>query len=175
MDMGGVDYVSEGRTLQWPAGRRGICGDKKDDGPWNYEVGGAGWKPNQFARTYLKGQEFTAKFFLASVHRGRMGLRICKIPNWTQANEKTQLTDACLDAHVLKQGPSSTQAPGDPWYHLGYKLKARTMLTTTYKLPSDLVCGPADHSRCVMQFYYLTVSLVFKLLSFWRSYFFCSS
>lgn len=50
------------------------------------------------------------------------------------ASEKAQLTEACLDQHVLRQAAvPGAQAPGDPYYHLG-----QTGNAFTYRMPYQL-------------------------------------
>ena len=84
---------------------------------------------------------------------------MCRFP--ADADEKAALTEACLDAHVLKQadGVEGAQAPGSAYYFMGgaadqYYSPPREY-AATFSLPEGLACDGAS-AKCVLQMYYIT-------------------
>lgn len=75
----------------------GICGD-----PWNgvrkHEYGGVS-ATGEITGTYSEGQVVWLTIALNTSHCGRYRFRVCVIED--PPLERTQLTDDCLDEHVL--------------------------------------------------------------------------
>ena len=62
--------------------------------------------------------------FFSTYHRGRYGFRICRIDGTSVAAETAQLTEACLEANVLKQA-AGQQNPGDRWSVFAFVARPR--------------------------------------------------
>lgn len=151
---GGPRVVGDGLTF--PEGRNGICGDPYTDPmPRNHEAGGKYWTGTP-AAVYLEGQTMEIDITVTTNHNGRFQFRICKIDGVSKKAERKQLTEECLDEHVLVQAdvPGAQQpgeqyfytTPGDPMYY-EYKMY--------YQLPEGLTCDGED-SKCVIQWYWVT-------------------
>lgn len=97
-----VKQVSNNGKLSWPEGMRGICGDPFN-GPRKHEEGGEYYGDGTPSVTYARGGIAEIDIFLSTNHRGRFRFRICKVQNNGPGSEKAQLTEECLDQHVLRQ------------------------------------------------------------------------
>jgi hypothetical protein len=95
---------------------------------------------------------------MSTYHKGAVQYRVCRFP--ADADEKAALTEACLDAHVLKQAEvAGAQAPGSAYFFMGngndqYYSPPREY-AATYTLPAGLSCDGAA-AKCVLQMYYVT-------------------
>lgn len=151
---GGVGSVSESGTLQWPEGKHGICGDPFS-GPRKHEYGGKFYtgKP---AVSYAQGQVAQLEVFVSTNHNGRFRFRICQYRKNPFGTEQEQLTEECLDKHVLKQANvPGAQKPGEEWFYTTPGDPVTTEYITFYQLPEDLVCDGIKYA-CVLQFYWLS-------------------
>ena len=74
-----------------------MCGDPAS-GPLKHEYGGVS-ATGTLTANYTEGQEIDIKVTITAAHLGRFGFRICVIQHPTL--EKTELTEACLDQHIL--------------------------------------------------------------------------
>ncbi|KAK2080198.1 hypothetical protein QBZ16_000051 [Prototheca wickerhamii] len=147
LNAGGPSAVGGGST--WPVGQHGICGDPAS-GPLKHEYGGVS-ATGTLTANYTEGQEIDIKVTITAAHLGRFGFRICVIQHPTL--EKTELTEACLDQHILVQSSASTnQDPGNRWW---YQDSANGDKYMKYLLPSGLTCDGVN-TRCVFQWYYGT-------------------
>ncbi|PRW59440.1 DNA damage checkpoint isoform A [Chlorella sorokiniana] len=147
----GPAVVGSGAT--WPAGRHGICGDPAA-GPLRHEVGGSLYT-GRVAAWWTEGSVVNMTVTITAFHKGRFGLRICRIQGTDAASEKAQLTEDCLNQNVLRQAAvPGAQAPGDPYYHLGQIGNAFTY-RVPYQLPQNLTCD-GQTAKCVIQWHYLT-------------------
>lgn len=64
------------------------------------------------------------------------------------ASEKAQLTEACLEANVLRQAAvPGAQAPGDRWYHLGQTNSGGGIYNNTVQLPAVSCLGGSAAKR----------------------------
>jgi hypothetical protein len=95
---------------------------------------------------------------MSTYHKGAVQYRVCRFP--AGADEKAALTEACLDAHVLKQADvAGSQAPGSAYYFMGGEAdqgySPPREYAATYTLPAGLSCDGAS-AKCVLQMYYVT-------------------
>ena len=72
--------------------------------------------------------------------------------------ENEQLTEECLDEHVLKQANiPEAQSPGEEWFYTNPSDPSTVQYTMYYQLPEDLVCD-GDESACVLQWYWVSAN-----------------
>lgn len=72
--------------------------------------------------------------------------------------EDEQLTEDCLDEHVLKQANiPEAQSPGEEWFYTIPSDPSTVQYTMYYQLPEDLVCD-GDESTCVLQWYWVSAN-----------------
>ncbi|KAL6771970.1 hypothetical protein ACKKBG_A28485 [Auxenochlorella protothecoides x Auxenochlorella symbiontica] len=148
LNAGGPAAVSAGNTLQWPLSHHGMCGDSYT-GERKHEYGGVS-ATGTITGTYTEGQVVNLTTVITASHKGRFTYRVCVIED--PASELAELTEECLDKHVLVQADvAGAQNPGSPyWYDRG-----TGSYTMSYQLPQGLTCDGVN-ARCVMQWYYLT-------------------
>lgn len=103
----GVAVVSAGGAI-WPAGQRSMCGDPTTLAePRPHEAGGAFWTGAVApASVFTEGQVVNLTLRLTANHMGRFTFRVCRVVGTDVAAERAQLTDACLDEHILLQANS---------------------------------------------------------------------
>lgn len=155
---GGTSYdVSAKKTLRWPKGNHGLCGDSYYDvQPRNHEAGGMYYQKGLYTN-YTQGQVMDIEVVTTTNHNGRLGFRICKIGggyDGAEQNEKNGLTEECFDQHVLQQAEGSQMA-GEEWFYSSPSDPVSYTYKMKYKLPDDLVCD-GQESHCVLQWYWLT-------------------
>ena len=95
---------------------------------------------------------------MSTYHKGAVQYRVCRFP--AGADERAALTEACLDAHVLKQADvAGAQAPGAAYLFLGggpeQGYSPPREYAATFSLPAGLSCDGAS-AKCVLQMYYVT-------------------
>lgn len=100
----GVAVVSAGGAI-WPAGQRSMCGDSATLAqPRPHEAGGVFWTGAvPPASVFTEGQVANLTIRLTANHMGRFTFRICRVTGTDVAAEQAQLTQACLDEHILLQ------------------------------------------------------------------------
>jgi hypothetical protein len=153
LNAGSVESVSQKGTLSWPDGRHGICGDPFD-GPRHHEEGGKFYMGGTPVVTYDKGSIAKFDIFLSTNHNGRFGFRICKIRKGPFDSEKEQLTEGCLNQHILKQADiPEAQIPGEEWYYTSPGDPTTTEYSMYYQLPENLTCDGVT-ATCVIQWYW---------------------
>ncbi|KAL4449391.1 hypothetical protein ABPG77_007035 [Micractinium sp. CCAP 211/92] len=154
LSSGGVAVVSAGGAI-WPAGQRSMCGDSSTLAqPRPHEAGGVFWTGAVVPASVLtEGQVVNVTVRLTANHMGRFTFRVCRITGNDVAAEQAQLTDACLDEHILLQANTTdAQFPGQRfWYVPG----SQFLFNMPYQLPQGLSCDGVS-ARCVLQWYYLT-------------------
>ena len=75
-----------------------------------------------------------------------------------EESEKAQLTEECLEEHVLKQANiPQAQSPGEEWFYTKPSDPSTTEYTMYYQLPEDLVCD-GERSACVLQWYWISAN-----------------
>ena len=156
LSAGGPGIVSGGQT--WPAGAHGLGGDPASAArPRNHEAGGKYWGGGAPQATWVEGSVVSVSSTLTAFHRGRLGYRVCRVEGTSVAAETAQLTEACLEANVLRQANvPGAQAPGDRWFHLGSTpIPAPMTYTAALQLPPGLVCDGVT-AKCVLQWYYVS-------------------
>ena len=155
---GTVEDVSAKRTLRWPQGNHGLCGDSYyDSQPRNHEAGCTYYQKGLFTN-YTQGQVMDIEIVTTTNHNGRFGFRICKVNGGYDSameNEKKELTEECFDQNILQQAKGS-QIPGERWFYTTPGDPVSYTYKMKYKLPDDLVCDGQNH-HCVLQFYWLTL------------------
>ena len=151
--------VSNLGAWTWPKGRHGLCGDPwNDKAPRQHEAGGKFYTPGLYT-TYDKGQVIDIEVLLTTNHNGRFKFRICKVSggyDTAAENEQEQLTEECLDEHVLKQAKSG-RSPGGLWSYAKSDDPVPAHYTISYQLPDNLTCDGVS-SHCVLQWYWLTMN-----------------
>lgn len=154
---GTVDDVSAKKTLRWPQGNHGLCGDSfYDTVPRDHEAGGTYYQQGLHTN-YTQGQIMDVEIVTTTNHNGRFGFRICKVSggyNGAVENEEKGLTEECFDQHILEQAKGS-QAAGERWFYTSPGDPVSYTYKMKYKLPDDLVCD-GEESHCVLQWYWLT-------------------
>ena len=154
LSAGGPAVVSGGQA--WPDGAHGLAGDPASAArPRPHEAGGKFWAAAGSGApqaTWVEGSVVSVSSTLTAFHRGRLGFRVCRIEGTSVAAEAAQLTEACLEANVLKQANvPGAQAPGDRWFHLGATPIAAPMTyTAALQLPPGLVCDGVT-AKCALQ------------------------
>jgi hypothetical protein len=79
---GGVQKISEGGKLRWPArSRYSICGDASDERKWD--------NPGPVKKTYSAGQTINVDVLFAQNHLGRMNVRVCPLDAKDESQCKT--------------------------------------------------------------------------------------
>ncbi|KAK2078077.1 hypothetical protein QBZ16_003945 [Prototheca wickerhamii] len=138
----------------WPAGHHGICGDNWALAqPRPHEAGGRHYT-GTIGGVYEEGAVIPITVTVTTSHSGDWSFRICKIQGGGIAEETAQLTENCLNEHVLTQAAvPGAQNPGDRWYHTGSS--GAGTYTFNYQLPAGLNCDGVT-TKCVMQWYWLT-------------------
>ncbi|CAF1017090.1 unnamed protein product [Didymodactylos carnosus] len=114
-------------------GKCGICGDSYS-GTRYHETGGK-YATGTIVRTYSSGSMIDIKVLLSANHKGYMEFRLCP-----SLNEYVEITQECLDQHVLEIEGYGKQFP------------VREGMDSIYlkvHLPSDVWC-----SHCVIQWRY---------------------
>ena len=160
LNAGTTEAVSAKKTLKWPQGRHGLCGDAYEDSvPRDHEAGGAFYKRGLFT-SYVQGQVIDIDILTTTNHNGKFGFRICKVSggyDGAEENEKTELTEECFDQHILQQANvAGAQSPGQRWFYTTPGDPEITTYNLHYQLPEDLVCD-GESSHCVLQWYWLTL------------------
>ncbi|KFM24396.1 hypothetical protein F751_3114 [Auxenochlorella protothecoides] len=148
LNAGGPSACSAGGSLEWPAGRHGMCGDPYT-GERKHEYGGVS-ATGTITGTYTEGQVVNMTIVITAAHKGRFMFRVCVIQDPT--SERAELTDECLNQHILMQADvAGAQNAGSPyWYDRGVG-----SWDMAYQLPQGLTCDGVN-TRCVMQWWYLT-------------------
>lgn len=155
LNMGTTRLVSNNGKLRWPEGLRGICGDPFN-GPRPHEEGGKYYGGGTPVVTYARGGIAEIEVYLTTNHYGRFRFRVCKIDGGR--SEKQQLTESCLEHHVLKQANiPQAQRPGDEWFYTSPSDPSTTLYTMYYQLPEDLVCD-GESASCVLQWYWVSAN-----------------
>lgn len=154
---GTVSAVSAGGTLQWPLGQHGICGDPYNaPKPRDHEVGGKFYGTGAPVVTYEEGQVIRLEVTVTTNHNGRFMFSICKVNGATPQDEEAQLTQDCLNEHVLVQANvPGAQKPGEQWFYTTPGDPMYNEYTMYYQLPDLLTCDGVD-SRCILQFYWVS-------------------
>ena len=162
---GTVATVSAGGTLVWPSGLHGICGDPfTAPKPRPHEVGGKFYSASVSGSSgvaapvvsYQEGQMVRFEVTVTTNHNGRFMFSICKVNGATHQDEEEQLTQDCLNEHVLKQANvPGAQNPGDQWFYTTPGDPMYNEYTMFYQLPDLLTCDGVD-SRCILQFYWVS-------------------
>ena len=182
LNFGTVKSVSDNGRLRWPEGLRGICGDAFG-GPRDHEWGGKYYGDGTPVVSYSRGGIAEIEIFLSTKyvpghvactlihppltsfpprlihchsHNGAFRFRVCKVRKGPfDPSEKEQLTEECLDQHVLKQANiPQAQSPGEEWFYTIPSDPSTVQYTMYYQLPEDLVCN-GEESACVLQWYVL--------------------
>lgn len=96
----GPSACSAGGSLEWPAGRHGMCGDPYT-GERKHEYGGVS-ATGTITGTYTEGQVVNMTIVITAAHKGRFMFRVCVIQDPT--SERAELTDECLNQHILVSG-----------------------------------------------------------------------
>lgn len=110
--------------------------------------------PTPVPGVYEEGAVIPITVTVTTSHSGDWSFRICKIQGGGIAEETAQLTESCLNEHVLTQAAvPGAQNPGDRWYHTGSS--GVGTYTFNYQLPAGLNCDGVT-TKCVMQWYWLT-------------------
>lgn len=111
--LAGVAVVSAGGAI-WPAGQRSMCGDSSTLAqPRPHEAGGVFWTGAVVPASVLtEGQVVNVTVRLTANHMGRFTFRVCRITGTDVAAEQAQLTDACLDEHILLQANTTDAQVG---------------------------------------------------------------
>ena len=72
--------------------------------------------------TYTEGAVLNVSITITAHHNGRFGFRVCRVAappaagSWTSA-EQAQMSNACLDQHVLTQpNTAAAQTPGGTYW-----------------------------------------------------------
>ena len=129
LNLGGVDVVSDSRTLVWPQGLRTLSGDPiSAERPRAFEAGGEYYVPNYPAAgevdpsLYVAGTTLPITIVTTTNHNGRFSFRICRISggydNDTAITEANALTEACLDENILVQADvRHAQQPGERYFY----------------------------------------------------------
>ena len=156
---GTVDDVSAKKTLRWPRGNHGLCGDSfYDTAPRNHEAGGTYYQKGVHTN-YTQGQVMDIDIDITTNHNGRFGFRICKVNGGYDSaveNEKKELTEECFDQNILQQANvAGAQSPGQRWFYTNPQDPVSTAYNLHYQLPEDLVCD-GQESHCVLQWYWMT-------------------
>lgn len=137
LNAGGVDSVySSGKQ------RFGLCGDPWL-GPRHHEAYGKFATPTSIARRYKKNQRVTVRVELTANHMGRWSVRLCPLSRPSQGAERRELSQACLNAHLMHRADGTgpyTYVPSHEY-----------LFSVEYRLPPNLTCR-----RCVMQWIYET-------------------
>ncbi|KAL4448120.1 hypothetical protein ABPG75_005339 [Micractinium tetrahymenae] len=151
---GGTAVVGAGGAV-WPAGQHGLCGDPATLAePRPHEAGGAFWTGAVApASVFTEGQVANLTIRLTANHMGRFTFRVCRVAGIDVAAEQAQLTEACLDEHVLPQANTpDAQSPGQPfWYVPGIQF----LFNMPYQLPQGLTCDGVS-AKCILQWYWVT-------------------
>lgn len=137
----------------------GLAGDPVDEEqPRTHEAGGKYWQPGMFT-SYTQGQVMEVQVTTSTNHKGRFGLRICKVSGGYDVapeREAEELTEACFDENVLLQANvTRAQRVGERFYYMGPYDPEWTTYNVYYQLPEDLICDGVE-SHCVLQWYWLT-------------------
>jgi len=161
LNAGTTDSVSAKKTLRWPEGRHGLCGDSYDgeSAPRPHEAGGIYYKKGVYT-SYVQGQVIDIDILTTTNHNGKFGFRICKVSGGFDSaaeNEQKELSEECFDQHVLQQANvAGSQSPGTRWFYTTPGDPEITTYNLHYQLPEDLVCD-GQESHCVLQWYWLTL------------------
>jgi hypothetical protein len=167
---GGVNMVSDGGKLQWPAHNMySICGDAVNERKWDV--------PGKIGKTYTAGQTISVDVMFAQNHLGRMNVRVCPLsatsegqcqtleradgkgadfdlpwtPGWAGVTDGfTAPTNT--DGFSIWKMPPIGKADGCVAWACD-QFKGMYNYRTNWKLPAGFTC---DH--CKLQMYYLTGS-----------------
>ncbi|XP_046418425.1 uncharacterized protein LOC124178807 isoform X1 [Neodiprion fabricii] len=127
-----------GFSRQWNRnkGKCGICGDPWDVKPPRPNETGGKYGNSIIVRKYRTGSIIPVQVELTANHHGYFEFRLCPM-----AHAGTEVTDDCLDQHVL------IEESGTPRYYPG---PGNKIFESHYKLPDDVTC-----SQCVFQWRYV--------------------
>jgi hypothetical protein len=159
LNAGGVG-LTKGTGVYPQSGPHGICGDPAPNAIKEHEAGGK-FATGEITGVYEEGGFIHLAAAMSTYHKGLIEYRICRFrSSGNPAEEKAALTEACLEAHVLKQADvTGAQEPNGRFYFLGnhsdngyYPPK---LFHHTFQLPSGLVCDGASE-KCVLQMHWIT-------------------
>lgn len=160
LNVGGVQEMSAGGSLQWPRGLRTMTGDPVSaKSPRRFEAGGDLYT-GAVTGNYTQGSVIPIEVVLTTNHNGRFDFRICKVRGGYDTAAQTEaksLTEECLNENVLLQADvEGAQMPGQRYFYTLVE-DARQSVTYQmyYELPKGLDCDGIE-SHCVLQWYWLT-------------------
>lgn len=149
LNAGGPAKTGTGR---YPLSRHGMCGDPAD-GPREHEAGGR-FATGKVTGYYRQGGRIRLTTSITTDHRGMIEYRVCRYRAGPPAAERRSLTEACLNAHVLRRvkgggqylylgnGPERGYTPPKPFAAL-------------YRLPPNLACD-GRRWKCVLQMHWVS-------------------
>ena len=137
--------LSAGGAAATSKGRFGVCGDPWA-GPRHHEAFGKYATPVRIAGRYRASGDIPVRVVLTANHRGRWSLRLCPLSGAaSQATERRELTQACLNAHRLQRSDGH-----GPFTHVPSEASD---FRVSYRLPRGVKC-----KRCVLQWIYETAN-----------------
>ena len=141
----------------YPSGNHGICGDPyAAPEPRKHEAGGIYYNGGKSQALYTEGDVVDFNVVLTAYHKGDFRFRVCRIEGVKPEDERAQLTEKCLNEHVLKQADvEGAQSPGTARYFIGPTSDGNWKYNIKYQLPDGLTCD-GKTARCVLQWHYVT-------------------
>jgi len=151
----GGPYLVYPAGKTFPNGVHGVCGDPAvgtsaaSPSYLRHEGGGGFEKLNGGYRMtyYPQGGTVNIKIFITANHGGYFEFAVCPVPPGVEGvAERKYVTEACF-----KQNP--TPVIGSSVTYLNYNQQPPFTITTSAKLPANLVCA-----RCVFRWHYVTAN-----------------